>query len=216
MGVKAWLEDQYRLRMLLVFAVFCLNLLLSTWIGPSKLLLVVNALAIVLTLAIWRKDCLLKIDLKIGYVAYYLALLAASIIVFPRQVDLILSLLYRNGFGEEVLFRFFMVGIFSRYNTANVEDLRKMRIAVLVSNLLFTGSHSYSGIGLVYIFVLGVVFTFIYVYGGLPSVIVAHALHNFYIAQGVGLCSLLLLVPLAKDYLCSYNLMNLIKEKVMG
>ena len=215
MGVKPWFDVQYRLRILLIVAVFSLNLILSSQIGLNNSLLIVNAMAIISTLTIQRCDGLLKNDFRLGYVAYYLTLLAASIIMFPSHTDLILSLMYRNGFREEVLFRFFMVGIFLRYNTADAGDQKKLLYVILASNLLFLMGHPYNWIGLVSVFVFGMVFTLIYVFGGLPSAIIAHTLHNFYQTQGITMLSLLLLFPLFKGYLSSYKLVNRIKEIVI-
>jgi len=213
MGVKPRFDVQYLLRILLIVAVFSLNLLLSSQIGLNNSLLVVNVIAIISTLTIWRFDGLLKIDFRLGYLAYYLTLLAASIIVFPSHTDLILSLIYRNGFREEVLFRFFMVGIFLRYNTADAGDQKKLLYAILASNLLFMAGHPYNWIGLVSVFAFGVVFTLIYVLGGLPSAIIAHTLHNFYQTQDITMLSLLLLLPLIMKYASQHNLVNRLKKQ---
>jgi len=212
MEVKPRFDVQFRSRILLIVAVFSLYLLLSSQIGLNNSLLIVNAIAIISTLTIWRIDGLLKIDLRLGYVAYYLTLLAASIIVFPSHTDLILSLMYRNGFREEVLFRFFMVGIFLRYNTADAGDQKKLLYAILASNLLFMMGHPYGWIGLVSVFAFGIMFTLIYVLGGLPSAIIAHTLHNFYQTQDITMLSLLLLLPLIMKYTSQHNLVNRLKK----
>jgi hypothetical protein len=213
MEAKPGFDAQYYMRMLLVIAVFLLNLILSSKIGLNDSLLVVNAVAIISTLTLWSHDGLLRIDLRLGYVLYYLALFAASAIAFPNHTDQLLSLLYRNGFREEVLFRLFMVGIFHRYNTPeNEENKRKLTYAILVSNTLFMVSHPYNWVGLASVFVFGIVFTMTYVQGGLPSAIIAHTLYNFYQTVDHNLLSLLLILPLVKSHLSPTNLTNKVKE----
>jgi len=194
------LDKEYSSRLVLITLVFYLTIILAGKTNLNTALLLANTLSIIITIAIWYKDKILKIEIKWKTLAYYLTLLIGSAIIFPRDITTITSILYRNGFREEVLYRFFMVGIFLKYGYTDTDETKKILYAVLYSNILFMMGHGYDLIGLFYIFIIGTIFSLIYLKGGLPSVIIAHTLHNLYRSREHTLLILLLLVPLIVEH----------------
>ena len=197
-------DKEYITRVIAITLVFYLTVFLSTRYGLDFSLLVVDSIALILTPLIWKHDGVLKLEFKTKYGLYYLLLLGFTIILIPKDISTIISILYRNGFREEVLYRFFMVGIFLKYGHSEAkESQNKFLIAIVCSNILFMLMHNYNLIGLFSVFIFGLIFSLIYFQGGLPCSILAHTLHNVYTIRGVSSLSILLIVPLLGELLIS-------------
>jgi hypothetical protein len=211
---KLNLENDYVIRLVAITSVFCLTIFLSERYGQSTSLLIANTLSLVATPIIWKHDGILKIDIKWKYVGYYLTLLIAALVLSPKDSSTIINILYRQGFREEVLYRLFMVGIFLKYGYS--EDKKEQQyflFAVFYSNFLFMLGHPYGFIGLLYIFVTGIVFSYIYLFGGLPSSILAHTIHNLYRMKEQTILILLLFVPLVVNISIFIKIKNRVLQR---
>ncbi|MFH1327312.1 MAG: CPBP family intramembrane glutamic endopeptidase [Candidatus Bathyarchaeota archaeon] len=200
MEIKSKFDISYIARLFLITLVFVLTVFLGGKYGLNLSLLIADSISLIITPIIWKLDGILKFDIKVKYVAYYVALLIFSILLFPKDLSTIINILYRNGFREEVFNRFFMVGLFLKYGYSEDKKAQhKFLYAVFYSNILFMISHPYDLIGLIYILVVGIVFSYIYALGGLPSSILAHTIHNVYKSKEQTVLILLILVPLASN-----------------
>ena len=125
MDHKSKFDVTYNIWLSIFTLVFLLTALLSREFGLNISLLVANLLSIILTLLIWRKDGILRLDIKTKYSMYYLFLLLFFITLYPKDISSVTNILYKNGFREEVLYRFFMVGIFLKYFYSDNEESQK-------------------------------------------------------------------------------------------
>lgn len=127
-------KRDYFFRLITITLVFYLTVFLSGKYGLNTAFLVANTLSLVITPVVWKYDGILKLDVKWKYIGYYLVLLLLSLQVFPRDLYTISKVLYRQGFREEVLYRFFMNGIFLKYGyNEDAKEQQKCLLAVFVS-----------------------------------------------------------------------------------
>lgn len=213
MEIKSKFDISYIARLSLITLVFVLTVFLAEKYGLNLSLLVADSISLIITPIVWKLDGILKFDIKVKYVAYYVALLIFSFLLFPKDFSTIINILYRNGFREEVFNRFFMVGVFLKYGySEDKKTQRKFLYAVFYSNILFMISHPYDLIGLIYILVVGIIFSYIYALGGLPSSMLAHAIHNVYTSKEHTVLILLILVPLVSILPVTNQLKNKLRD----
>jgi hypothetical protein len=210
-------DKDYITRVIAITLVFYLTVFLSGRYGLNFSLLVVDSISLILTPLIWRHDGILKLEFKAKYVLYYLLFLGFTIILEPKDISNVINILYRNGFREEALYRFFMVGIFLKYGYSDTkESQKKFLIAIVCSNLLFMLMHNYSLIGLFSVFIFGLVFSLIYFQGGLLSAVLAHTLHNVYTSRGYSFLSLLLIIPLLGELFITSQYWSKLRNSLSG
>jgi len=213
MDLKSKYDISYIARLFLITSVFVLTVLLGGKYGLNYSLLVADSISLIITPIVWKLDGILKFDFRVKYVAYYVALLVSSFLLFPKDVSTITNILYRNGFREEVFNRFFMVGVFLKYGYSEDKKAQhKFLYALFYANILFMISHPYDLIGLIYTLIVGIIFSFIYILGGLPSSILAHTIHNVYRSKEHTILILLILVPLVSNLPVVNQLNNKLRD----
>lgn len=212
---KEPLDIDYLVRLIAITVLFYLTFFLSGRYGQNTSLLIVNTISLVATPIIWKHDGILRGDLKWKYIGYYLTLLIVSLVLFPKDSSTIINILYQQGFREEVLYRFFLVGIFLKYGySERKKEQHYFLFALFYSNILFMLGHPYGFIGLFYIYMTGIIFSCIYLFGGLPSSILAHTIHNLYKEKEQTMLILLLLVPLVVNLPFFVKLKNRVLVRV--
>ena len=215
--VESKFDKEYAIRLFAITFVFYLTIFLTGIYDLNFSLLAANLISLIITPIIWKHDGILKFDIKAKYVTYYIALLILSLILFPKDLSSVFNILYRNGIREEILQRFFMVGIFLKYvYSEEKKSQKKFLYAIFYSNILFMLSHPYTITGLFYILVIGIIFSFIYVQGGLPSAILAHTIHNVYRSKEHTILILLMLVPLVSILPITIGLRNKLRGIFSG
>lgn len=197
---KSNFDKDYFLRIVAITLVFYLHVYLLGKYDLNFSLLVVDSISLIITPIIWIHDGILRIEIKANYLIYYIGIFCFSIVTHPSDLTSVINILYRNGVREEVFVRFFMLGIFLKYYYNDNETQKKIGSALVISNLFFMVMHNYDLIRLFSIFIFGMVFSFIYLQGGLLSAILAHTLHNVYTSRDQNICSILLLLPLVWEW----------------
>jgi membrane protease YdiL (CAAX protease family) len=141
---------------------------------------------------IWYKDGILKIDVKPKYVVYYTALLLISLYVFPKDLSLVFDVFTHAPLREEIIFRFFMIGIFYKYYKFEDENKSYFVRMLFASNIIFMILHSYN----VGIFFTGLILSIIYIKGGLVSSMLAHTIYNLYLSNEYFYTKFLVFMPI--------------------
>jgi len=177
-------------------------------------LFITDIISILITIYIWYSDGILKIDIKYKYVIYYSLILIFSLRLLPRDILDVFTILYKNGFREEVIFRLFFVGIFYIYYKENNIQKDFLNI-ILLSNGIFAFFHTqYTGILKIGIFVIGLMFTAIYIKGGIFSSILAHTIYNLYLGNESYFIKVLTFIPIVFIVPDIKNLMNNMTKKI--
>jgi len=188
--------------MLLFFTLLYLTDFRSTFI-------ITDLISIFITVIIWYKDGILKIEIKIKYILYYIFLLIISLYIFPKELSLIIDIFIHAPLREEIIFRFFMIGIFYKYYKVKDENPMNFVKMVFASNIIFMILHSYN-IG---IFFIGLIISIIYIKGGLVSSMLAHAIYNLYLPNKYCFIRFLAFIPIIFSISDARALYENIKKK---
>jgi len=188
--------------MLLFFALFYLTDFRSTF-------LIIDLVSIFITILIWYKDGILKIEIKIKYIIYYVSLLIISLYVFPKDLSLVIDVFMHAPLREEIIFRLFMIGIFYKFYKFENENPMYFVKMIFASNIIFMILHSYN----ISIFFTGLIFSIIYIKGELVSSMLAHTIYNSYLPNKYYLIKFLAFIPIIFSISDARALYEKIKKK---
>ena len=191
--------------------------ILQKVIGYFLSFLFTNIVCILLLFYLHRRDGILSINYNDVLYSLIFIMYFISIMVFfkpPLISEFVLIFIQQASF-EEIYFRFFIIEI----NRTFLKDRKILLKTLLFSNLFFTNFHPRTVNNLVQVFLLGMIFTYVFLNTGIVSSIIAHAIWNFYLPSGKSafFVSPLFIMPILLSHLYPSVLStDIIKKWVCG
>ena len=185
-------------RALLSVLLFSLhNYYLAHKIGFYNSFLLIILLSIMYSFFITKKDNVEIVTIKefTNGLLCILYLILITVLVESPNIIHFTSILIQQASYEELFFRLFIIGSNKKY--FSIKSKKELLIILIVSNYLFAINHPYDIIGKINMFVIGFLFSYIYLLNGIISVIISHSIWNLYVdflIKGL-LISPLILVP---------------------
>ncbi|MHA1410590.1 MAG: CPBP family intramembrane glutamic endopeptidase [Candidatus Odinarchaeia archaeon] len=184
-------------KIFLVTSFFLIYLTLPWFIGFNISFFLIFTISTIITIYIWKKEDMLKeFNFGLKYAIYYVILLIVSYLLIPSNHK-ILKVLYNNGIREELFFRFFMVGIFLKNIKEDTTRNKVILNSVLIyTNIIFTFAHDVDILRHIYLLLVGIIFSSIFLCCGILSSIFFHTIHNIYMPEDHPLIAIFCILPL--------------------
>ena len=122
----------------------------------------------------------------------------------PPKMSEIELILIRQSIFEEIIFRFFMIGVNKKYISKNT--VKEAIIVLFSTTFIFTIFHGYDIWGNFQISLISLVFTYIFLNINIIPAIISHAIWNLYIENNIK--TILLLPIMITTIVCSLNRMK--------
>jgi len=196
-----------------LFALHCF--VFQKFLGYFLSFLLTNILCVLFLLYLHRQDKILSINYgKIIYSLIFILYFITIIIFFkpPLISEFILIFIQQASF-EEIYFRFFMIGINKKHYTDTKTTLK----TIILNNLFFITFHLRTFNNLIQVFLLGLIFTYVYLNTDIISSIISHAIWNLYLPSSTSAYFVLpvLILPIIRSYLYpSLFSIDLLKKRV--
>lgn len=184
-------KEEIRKRLILVALLLVLHDILSIYYNTRILFYIIDTLSIAITLIIWKIDNILVFDLKYRYIGYYFFIFLFALFLYPKDITEISNTLLRAPVREEIFFRFFMIGIFLKYYKLTNDSKKLFLLPLIGSNIIFMLLH-----GNISLLFIGIIFSTIYIKGGIVSSILAHTMYNLYLSNDYYLIKILVVIPI--------------------
>jgi hypothetical protein len=141
-------------------------------------LIFVSTCSVLITTFFYHRDGLYDVSRKKLTYAIIFGLLAGILIVNKNpSLEEFFTVLIRNGIGEELIFRFGMVGVFGIHLQIRSPLNQSTWMLILINASLFSLLHYYVYLS---IFILSVLYAYFFLRFGIVSAITLHVFWNFY------------------------------------